>query len=321
MTISEPRLRSLLRQARKVADSGKRTAAVQLYSQIVEEAPDSAEAWLGLAAVLSDEAEQRSAYEHVLKLAPQNQEAQTGLTRLQGAAAGTPEPSATDKLSLDDPFEQSRRWLNDATSPPGRSMPAAPEKDSTPPGPASRGISNESLENQELTVAEFADLACYRHPNRETSLRCYSCDRPICSECAVKTPVGYRCPTCIREAEDAFYNVQPFDYIVAPLVSLPLSLVAGYLILRFGGGGFLFIFLMLFIGGAIGGLIGRVTKRAVGRRRGRYLPYIVAVSVVLGVALPLLFLLFLGATVSIGALLIPGIYLFVATSAAFYQMK
>jgi hypothetical protein len=308
--MTNPRLRSLLRQAQKVASAGKRTAAVQIYRQIVEEAPETAEAWLGLASLLNDESEQRSAYERVLTLDPQNEAAQRGLAHLQSSDTSLPEASDASDPPTDDPFEQSRRWLNDATSSPGTG----------PPAPVPKVAPSQTLEDQEAAEA-FDGLVCYRHPNRETSLRCYSCDRPICSECAVKTPVGYRCPTCIREAEDAFFNVRPLDYVVAALVSLPLSLVAGYLILRFGGGGFLFIFLMLFIGGAIGGLIGRVTKRAVGNRRGRYLPYVVAVSVVLGVALPVLFLLLLGVTISIGALLIPGIYLFVATSAAFYQMK
>jgi hypothetical protein len=81
---------------------------------------------------------------------------------------------------------------------------------------------------------------------------------------------------------------------------------------------------MFFIGGAIGSLIGRITKRVVGRRRGRYLPYLVAASIVLGVViptLPVLLAVFFGNVAALGLLITPGIYLFVATSAAFYQMK
>ena len=37
---------------------------------------------------------------------------------------------------------------------------------------------------------------CYRHPNRETLLRCSNCDRPICPECMTAAPVGIRCPEC-----------------------------------------------------------------------------------------------------------------------------
>jgi hypothetical protein len=41
-------------------------------------------------------------------------------------------------------------------------------------------------------------LHCYVHPNRETSLRCNNCDRPICAACAIRTPTGYRCRECVR---------------------------------------------------------------------------------------------------------------------------
>jgi membrane associated rhomboid family serine protease len=35
---------------------------------------------------------------------------------------------------------------------------------------------------------------CYRHPDRETGLRCSRCGRPICGECAVPAAVGQLCP-------------------------------------------------------------------------------------------------------------------------------
>jgi membrane associated rhomboid family serine protease len=40
---------------------------------------------------------------------------------------------------------------------------------------------------------------CYRHPNRETGVRCSSCERPICPDCMTSTPVGMRCPECARQ--------------------------------------------------------------------------------------------------------------------------
>ncbi|UCM89126.1 rhomboid family intramembrane serine protease [Streptomyces marincola] len=41
---------------------------------------------------------------------------------------------------------------------------------------------------------------CYRHPDRETGIRCARCDRPICPSCMVSAPVGYQCPECVRGA-------------------------------------------------------------------------------------------------------------------------
>ena len=41
---------------------------------------------------------------------------------------------------------------------------------------------------------------CYRHPKRETGVRCSSCERPICPDCMTSTPVGMRCPECARQS-------------------------------------------------------------------------------------------------------------------------
>jgi membrane associated rhomboid family serine protease len=43
--------------------------------------------------------------------------------------------------------------------------------------------------------------ACYRHPNRETGVRCSNCGRPICPDCMTSTPVGMRCPECARQRQ------------------------------------------------------------------------------------------------------------------------
>ncbi|HYN88142.1 MAG TPA: tetratricopeptide repeat protein, partial [Ardenticatenaceae bacterium] len=40
-------------------------------------------------------------------------------------------------------------------------------------------------------------LHCSVHPDRETMLRCNRCGRPMCPECAVRTPVGLRCRECV----------------------------------------------------------------------------------------------------------------------------
>ncbi len=40
---------------------------------------------------------------------------------------------------------------------------------------------------------------CYRHPSRETYLRCVRCDRPICPDCMNEASVGHQCPECVAE--------------------------------------------------------------------------------------------------------------------------
>ena len=42
---------------------------------------------------------------------------------------------------------------------------------------------------------------CYRHPDRETFVKCQRCGRPICGQCQTIAPVGVHCPECVREAK------------------------------------------------------------------------------------------------------------------------
>jgi hypothetical protein len=74
---------------------------------------------------------------------------------------------------------------------------------------------------------------CYVHPDREALLRCNRCDRPICTQCAVLTPTGYRCKECIRGQQKIFNTANTIDYpvafVTAGILSLIGSIIAGFL--------------------------------------------------------------------------------------------
>lgn len=136
-------------------------------------------------------------------------------------------------------------------------------------------------------------LHCVNHPNVETYLRCNKCGQPICTKCAVRTPVGYRCRNCVSAQQRVFYaDFRPVHYLVAAAVALPLSLVAGWLIPGLG-----WLYAGVF-GPLAGVLIAEAARWAIQRRRGKYTWIVVCGCIILG-ALPRLLmslLVFVGAS-------------------------
>lgn len=134
-----------------------------------------------------------------------------------------------------------------------------------------------------MSEAEQHDLTdedttvCAVHPDRETGLRCNKCDRYMCGDCAVSTPVGYRCKQCVRQIEDKFYNTTQIDYPLLFITGAVLSALASLIPVLLP---FWIITLILAI--PIGGFISEAAVRVTQKRRGRYSAQSAAAGVVAG---------------------------------------
>jgi membrane associated rhomboid family serine protease len=78
---------------------------------------------------------------------------------------------------------------------------------------------------------------CYRHPNRETGVRCSNCERPICPDCMTSTPVGMRCPECARQSTRVRTMRSVTDEPVLTYVLIGINVIAGIGSLLGGGAG------------------------------------------------------------------------------------
>src|SRR6266852_4657111 len=108
-------------------------------------------------------------------------------------------------------------------------------------------------------------LYCYVHPNRPTTLRCNRCERPICTEDAVRMPTGYRCRNCVRELQKKFDTAEWYDYIVAFIVAAVGSGLASVLVSILSN--FFFGLAVLFVAPGAGVVIGNLVLRFIKSRR------------------------------------------------------
>lgn len=173
-------------------------------------------------------------------------------------------------------------------------------------------------------TANTDTLYCANHPSVATSLRCNRCNKPICTKCAVLTPVGYRCRECVRGQQQVFETVVWYDYVVAGVLAAVLGGLAGALLVRLS-------WFTIFLAPVAGGFIAEIVRVAVRRRRGRNLFVAATAAYVVGClplfAIGLLSLLFIGGRgggaglFGLLSLLWPAVYTVMATGTFYARLR
>ena len=132
-------------------------------------------------------------------------------------------------------------------------------------------------------MAEDEYQVCYKHPGRRTLLRCNKCNKPICLECAVQTPTGYRCKDCVKAQQQVFNTSQSKDYLIGGAIAAVFGFVGSFaesmvpLLPSF--------LTALIAGGIFGRLICSVVRSAVHRRRSDRLTIVMTAAAGIGALL------------------------------------
>lgn len=85
---------------------------------------------------------------------------------------------------------------------------------------------------------------CYRHPGRESYIRCQRCGKVICPDCMNDAAVGFQCPGCIaegakttRSGRTAYGGLRPTDASRTSMVLIVLNAAVWLGITLTGGSG------------------------------------------------------------------------------------
>lgn len=127
-----------------------------------------------------------------------------------------------------------------------------------------------------VDLSEPPPLYCYRHPDRETWVRCGRCDQPICTRCAMQGPVGLRCKTCGKPSRDPLTAMSARQLAFGAGIALAGGIVGGAIGVQAG------YFFAIILGPFAGGLICEAVMRVTGYKRGPKMYLIVGGGIVAG---------------------------------------
>jgi hypothetical protein len=262
-------LEELLMSARAALSDGNNLIARGYFRRAASIAPERIDVWRNLLQVTEQPADRLRCLEHIVQLDPADAEAQAALEQLRleiaeaEAAEAEAQAQAIAEAQAAEEEGGGERAAGGALEPPAL-------LDMRP------GITDEMRREWDAAAAAGQPLYCIDHPHRETNLRCNRCGAPVCTSCTLRTPVGMRCKVCVKAQQATFFNARWYDYPIAALISLALSVPAAVMASMAG------YWAAIILSPIAGGIIGGIVHWATGRRRGRWIWLLVGVCVVVG---------------------------------------
>lgn len=254
---------TLVDEGRAALMAGDNFTARQRFRLALELNPQAYEAWIGLAGSVRPYREKRQHLLRALEIDPENREAQAILAQVDARLAA------------------------------GELLAPGPVREPAPPPVDPEVVEPLALEPPAPATEPITETAfCYRHPNRETGLRCTNCGNPICSDCVRPAPVGQLCPDCARERRPVNYQVEAWHLVVTAVVALIYGSVMSFLGLNVLSFARFFSFIAAFLLGPLAGEgLVRILEFVAQKKRGRSLQITLSVAYAFGAA-PLLVPLF-----------------------------
>lgn len=124
-------------------------------------------------------------------------------------------------------------------------------------------------------MTETTPQTCAKHPKVETLIKCASCGTPICDQCMVLSPVGYKCRSCGGGQNSVLERPSAAQALAACAVGLLGGALAGAFLGSIG-------FFSLFLSPLYGRFVGTVMLKVSGRKTGRLMEVLTGVTVLLG---------------------------------------
>jgi tetratricopeptide (TPR) repeat protein len=254
-------VQALIQRGNVALRSGDIIEAQKAFRQASEKAPDNPAAWLGLAGSVRAYTEKKKHLQRVLELDPTHAEARESLAFIEQKLARG-EVLAPRATPTQEPETESVSEAEEQHDHPDD------EHGHIPPVAAA--------------TPEAAVGVCYRHPERETGLRCVQCGRFICTECVRPAFVGQLCPECSKERRPTNYKVTPGNLSIAAPITIFFSVLYSTLIVLFLPGFFFAFLVAFFLAPMAGELLLRILDALTKNKRGKEMQITVGVAYGMG---------------------------------------